>query len=304
MSDRHPTDPILLTKRPFDPNRPFRRSAAFANGITRKHLDGPRFKRVARGVYVASGTPLTYAVRIEAVAQAALYGVFSHLTAAHLLGAPTPRHTEVHLMIHQGKRRVIEGAHVHRRVRPPNWVAAKGFAVTDPIDTIRDLAAVPALDFVDLVAVGDGLVRAGHLTADELRERLRHPEHPWDCVIERAVAVAGFVRDKVDSAMETRTRLLLIMSGLPEPEVNYPIKDRKGRVLRWIDMAYPELKIAIEYDGRYHMERQEQWHADILRREGLEGKEWRFVVITASDFANPQDIVARVASARQQRGAK
>ena len=44
------------------------------------------------------------------------------------------------------------------------------------------------------------------------------------------------------------------------------------------DMAYPDLKIIIEYDGRHHASR---WLADSKRREALEDEGWLYIQVTA-----------------------
>ena len=43
-------------------------------------------------------------------------------------------------------------------------------------------------------------------------------------------------------------------------------------------MAYPDLKIIIEYDGRHHASR---WLADSKRREALEDEGWLYIQVTA-----------------------
>uniref|UniRef100_UPI003F491F6E endonuclease domain-containing protein n=1 Tax=Pseudonocardia sp. CA-138482 TaxID=3240023 RepID=UPI003F491F6E len=45
----------------------------------------------------------------------------------------------------------------------------------------------------------------------------------------------------------------LVLAGLPEPKVQYRIEDEHGFVLARADLAYPEAKLAIEYDGRTHL---------------------------------------------------
>lgn len=52
--------------------------------------------------------------------------------------------------------------------------------------------------------------------------------------------------------METRLRLALISAGLPEPEVQYEVCNRRNYVVARVDLAYPEAKLAIEYDGAVH----------------------------------------------------
>jgi hypothetical protein len=53
--------------------------------------------------------------------------------------------------------------------------------------------------------------------------------------------VAGLVRKGVDSAMETRLRLLIVLAGLPEPEVNVIVRDENGDWELRFDLCYPQL---------------------------------------------------------------
>jgi hypothetical protein len=60
------------------------------------------------------------------------------------------------------------------------------------------------------------------------------------------------VRAKVDSPMETRSRLLLVFAGLPEPQPGQEILDEHGQCVATVDLGYRAAKIAIEYDGDLH----------------------------------------------------
>ena len=88
-------------------------------------------------------------------------------------------------------------------------------------------------------------------------------------------------REDTDSSHETRGRLALMQYGLPCPEVNYPVKLTRTTVL--LDMAYPEWRICIEYDGRHHAL---QWKDDNTRREQLERKGWKVIKLFAEDLSN------------------
>jgi very-short-patch-repair endonuclease len=55
--------------------------------------------------------------------------------------------------------------------------------------------------------------------------------------------------------METRLRLLLVLAGLPPPAVQYELHDAFGLVIARFDLAYPEARLAIEYDGLGHARR-------------------------------------------------
>ncbi len=76
---------------------------------------------------------------------------------------------------------------------------------------------------------------------------------------------AALVRHGVDSPMESRLRLLIVLAGLPEPEVGRTVYDADGG---WL----------------------------IRRRENLERVGWLVRVITAADVLRaPETVVARIA---------
>ena len=54
------------------------------------------------------------------------------------------------------------------------------------------------------------------------------------------------------SSMETRLRMLIIDAGLPRPQVQWVVQDERARTAIWLDLAWPEHKIGIEYEGEVH----------------------------------------------------
>jgi very-short-patch-repair endonuclease len=86
-----------------------------------------------------------------------------------------------------------------------------------------------------------------------------------------------------------------VLAGLPEPQVGQPIYDADGGWLAQPDLSYPDLQIAIEYDGRHHLVDITQWQRDIRRRENLERAGWLVRVITAADLLRaPTTVIARI----------
>jgi very-short-patch-repair endonuclease len=103
--------------------------------------------------------------------------------------------------------------------------------------------------------------------------------------------------------METRLRMLLVLAGLPEPQVNLRLRDEHGTVFLRLDLAYPEVRVAVEYDGRQHAERAEQWQRDLDRREDLDADRWRLIVVTSKGiYREPERTLQRVWSALAERG--
>jgi very-short-patch-repair endonuclease len=52
--------------------------------------------------------------------------------------------------------------------------------------------------------------------------------------------------------MDTRLRLLLVLGGLPTPEVQHELLGEYGFVVARFDLAYAGARLAIEYDGTVH----------------------------------------------------
>ena len=126
------------------------------------------------------------------------------------------------------------------------------------------------MPLVDLVVLGDSLVKANRTTVSALVEAVK----TWRGWGSRpALRAVGYVRKGVDSPMETRLRMLMVLAGLPEPVVNHIQYDAMGGWARRFDLSYPDLLLVIEYDGRQHaLER----IADAMRARGSRDVPRRF----------------------------
>ena len=90
---------------------------------------------------------------------------------------------------------------------------------------------------------------------------------------------------------------------LPCPKVNWKVRLNNGKIAL-LDMAYPDIKVAIEYDGRHHAG---QWLADSKRREALEDDGWAYIQVTAENLMNDFEeraLAQRVADRMSQRLSK
>ena len=79
--------------------------------------------------------------------------------------------------------------------------------------------------------------------------------------IELADGLAG-------SPQETRLRLLLHRSALPRPIAQFVVRDARGFVAR-VDFAWPEAKVAVEYEGTWRGESAQQVAKDRRRLNRL-----------------------------------
>lgn len=273
-----------------------------AAGITPWQLRSRDFVRLHRNVYVDRHTPRTLAVRAVAALRLAPSGtVVSHETAALLWGGSVPSSAPIHVRIPPGETLRVDGVRTHHGSGQLDVRWRRGVPVTSPETTFCDLAE--SLDLVQLVVLGDGLVRRSVTSPTGLVAAASELSGRRGALAQRA---AGLVRAGVDSPPESRLRMLVVLAGLPEPTVNHILRDPyTGDWLRRFELAYPELRIAIEYEGRHHRDDDEVWEVDIDRREDLDRRSWRIVqVISKGLYDNPLRTLHRIDQARVDRGAE
>ena len=94
--------------------------------------------------------------------------------------------------------------------------------------------------------------------------------------------------------------MLLIELGFPLPEVNFVLRSPSGRELYRLDMAWPYLRIALEYDGHaVHAGREDE---DAAREDDLRRRGWIVVRARAADLADPTRLTAELRAAFAARG--
>ncbi|MFF1830568.1 endonuclease domain-containing protein [Paenarthrobacter sp. NPDC058040] len=142
------------------------------------------------------------------------------------------------------------------------------------------------MDIDEITVVADHLLRiprpefenrtTPYCTLAELEEMLdRHWGTPG---IRKARLALEQACVGADSAPETRLRLALGRAGLPTPEVNVRV-DLSPGVVRQPDLAFSEWRVAVEYEGEGHSDR-EQIVRDIQREEDFARAGWTLVRIS------------------------
>ncbi|MFS0895457.1 hypothetical protein [Microbacterium sp. 179-I 3D3 NHS] len=165
-----------------------------------------------------------------------------------------------------------------------------GLPVLDPIATLFTLA--PRLTPVQAAVVVDALITSSdhYPGLDPRRPLATLPEIARDIAswerfegIATIRAAQDWARAGVDSPKETETRLLIVGAGMPEPVVQYEVRDR-GYKVATVDLAYPQWKIAMEYEGDGHRTDRDQWREDIRRQRALEELGWTVIRLTQVDL--------------------
>lgn len=288
-----------MTETPIDLDRPFRTRQFSSTGRDPAELRSREFRQVVRGVWVRAKAFDDLALFRAALLLHPASAFLSHLSAAVLWGLPVPDHPFVHVTVNRHKdRRYRNQIKPHVTGRKRGLAVVNDMRVTDPIATFIDCAGM--LSFVDLVIMGDAICRKFDLPARRLLDECRKSTAYYHGLAE---AAAEFVRDGVDSPMETRLRLLIVLAGLPEPTVNFILYWSDGRWRRRFDLCYVAIRLIIEYDGRQHADDPAQWISDLDRREELDDEKYRLLVVTSKGiFKEPERTLQRVRRQLIERG--
>lgn len=270
-------------------HRPFLTSEGLTAGLTRKRMRGQDLWTPTRGVRISS-LPTSDAERARAFAVAAPTDfAFSHVTAAQLLGIPLPYAVEDDCLIHivtptpanRVRRPEVCG---HRGLETREVVQIDGLPVVAPADTWADLGEFVGpgrpVGLDDLIVAGDAVANLVGGTA-LLRRAVERRVRPRGKVT--LTYAIPRIRLRSWSPMETRSRLMVVRAGLPEPVHNADVLSPSGEWLGCGDLAWEEQKVVGEYQGVEFHTRLKDRARDGIRRGRIERGGWAVVEITADD---------------------
>ena len=266
--------------------------------------------RVRRGAYLFNDgwADLTdnerYGVLCRAgIRQANTSVVLSHLGSANEYGAPLWDQPldKVDLTRRDGRTgRHEAGIRQHRgKIRPGDVVRRNGLDIMSATRAALEITTLTDVEH-SLVEI-DWLLHHGHTTAEDLWQRyermIRWPDTLHTDLILR------LTDGRAESVGESRSRFLCWAQGLPAPIPNYPILDRHGREIARVDLAWPELGVFLEFDGKVKYQRLlregESVTDCVLREKGRESlicelTGWRCIRIVWADLYKPAEVAARI----------
>lgn len=262
--------------------------------VGRRAADGS-LPRVAPGVYRAPGAPRTWHQQVlTACLTEGELAVASHRTAAALWGLDGFRPGIVEVTTPLWLRRRRPGVRVHESTDLEACDHSERLAI--PVTTIErtliDLGAVVHRHKVEQ-AFDDALQR--HLTTPEaVRDRFVH-------LARRGRRGVGVLRPLLEKRLgrseppsgefERRVARLLVRAGVRAPRFEHVVITANGVFVARVDLAYPDLRIAIECDGH-------QWHsgrqcrqADLDRQNRLVLAGWTILRFTWEDLVERPDLI-------------
>lgn len=281
------------------------RNAAIRGGVhpdeLRTALRRSELVPLQRGIYLGSG-PASPVLRAEAalLTVARPDAAASHMTAARVHGLAVPLGGPEHVTLPRRHRRPHRDRLRLHTARLPDrdLEMVDGVPVTSIPRTLVDLCR--ELRRTDAVWAVERALAEGAVTSEELEAAaLRLARTPGIIGAREWFRAA---RPLSGSPLETEARLAIVDAGLPEPELQVEVQLGGGR-RAFLDLAYGELKIGIELDGRDH-ERVDAAFRDRWRQNSVHGQDWVLYRFTWRDVRYDRermiDTLTRARAARHR----
>lgn len=282
------------------PRWPFVGTEALAAGTVTDHRLRSSYVAVHRNVYVPRGVELTATDKaVAAWLFSRRIAVVAGLSAAALHGT---RWIDPNLpaeLNRQGRDKV-DGIVLHSDALADDEICIiDGIPATTPARTAFDIGRRRGLE-VAVIRL-DALMHATKLKTPDI-----------DLLVERHAGARGIIQLRnaisladggAESPQETRTRLLLVAAGLPQPTTQIEVHDDDGYFVARVDMGWRQYKVGVEYDGAQHWTDASQRSRDIDRIAELNAMRWTIVRVSSEMLRHrPATVVTRVRTALRERG--
>jgi very-short-patch-repair endonuclease len=229
--------------------------------------------------------------------------IASHTTAAVIWGLPLVEHEMLELSTARPHWARMPGVRAHRTTAflSCEHTTQRRIPVTTVARTLVDLSG--SFSVAQLGRMTDRALRKGKLRLDDLRKCVAAlgpapGRRPTRIVRVLRRRLAGY--EPGDSDLEMRFVRAIVAAGLPEPQLQHRVAlgNRRCR----IDLAYPDLKIAVEIDGWEHHRSRTAFDDDRARANDLVVAGWRVLRFTSS-MTNAQALATLTAALSQKRSA-
>lgn len=253
-----------------------------------------QYRRMRRGVVVLDGAPLSWEQTVHAAVMSAGPGVLvAGMTAARLLGCKVPDTDVIEIVAPRPRRVRLDGVRGHRSLHlfDDDRSVRHGIPCTSPARTLVDLSS--RLDDRALSALADDLQRRGLLRLADLHRcggRLRSAPGRSMARIHRLLEARWPGYDPGDSDLETRILRCLVSAGLPVPRQQHRMKVEARR--RYFDLAWPELRLAVEVDSEHY-----HGQAGARREDRLKGNDAAklgWTLVRVDDRMSDAEVLAEV----------
>jgi very-short-patch-repair endonuclease len=277
----------------------FTSAQANAAGLTPAQLR----RLVTRGVVVRAA-PRVYRFTVAAtptwkdklaVELLSTRGIASGLSAPALYGlCAAPESPEV--MVARGSRSAVPGRHTSRDLARCDWAIVDGLRALAParmvLDAVHRLPTAAAVALVESVIVR-GLVKPGAL--EQRARELSHGKRPGCAVVLRILADLHPELARSRNEWEALVARRAKQYKLEQPALEFELFVDGRRYIA--DAAWPDVTVALEFDGRDPHMRRCVHDYDTVRRNDLTSAGWRRFGITAAALKRGDNRVFRQVAA-------
>jgi hypothetical protein len=234
----------------------FRGEHARMAGLTKRQIDrriaDERWRRLYRDVFRACGAPVTWDGDLLAACWAGGFRAAAwRRSAAEVHALPGRRRDLVEITSPRWRRARHDTLAVHetKALDPIDLMVVRGIPVTTPARTLFDLGSKFRQGFVELAV--ENALRRGLTTEAELAatvRRLSRSGRSGGPILRSILGARDPGQRPTESEMETRLIQAMRAHGLPTPTAQFEIWQGSEFIAR-VDVAYPDSKIAIEYNS-------------------------------------------------------
>jgi hypothetical protein len=270
---------------------------AISRAAVQRHVRHGHIQRIWPGIYCVGTPDMETRLRGLDLRCGSPVALCLH-TAASVYGFDTEDSTDLHVL-HPAESRLRDrpGLVVHRR-EGATLTSVRSRPITAPAWTAVEVAR--SLRRPRALATLDAALRSGTCSRDDLVTAAAQQVGRRNIVGVRDLI--SLARPGAESPMESEARLVMTDGGLPEPVLQYEIIDRDGRLWR-VDFAWPEYRLAVEYDGFEWHSSPEHLRKDRQKRAALEELGWRYMSIVSDDVRRHRVEMIRRIDAHLQRAA-
>jgi hypothetical protein len=273
---------------------PFARRAALDAGVSERVLEGTRFRRLHKGVYVHRDHTMTWEDRVLAAQLALPPGArTTGVTRLQQLGVDVGSDGTLHFVIEGDLHLALDGVFLHRTVKMP---AHDDHGVTVEAAFIAFCADAR---LIDALKIGCFLLHEKWLDGHLLDQLLT--EEKWRRGVPETSYVLPFLDDRPRSVPEGELLAYVVFAGMPTPEVNETITLADGTRLT-PDQWFEDYDVAVEYEGGQHQDDREQYVADIDRYAAYRRNRVDYELVTKELMRSPRATVRRVHAALVAKG--
>ena len=264
--------------------------------MTRRQLQSGLFRKVLHNVYADPRMPFDHQLLSRGVALLMPAGAaLASRSAATWFGADSTGVTDPVTVVVSPTTawRGPAGVRVHRTDLADGdvQVVEDGVRATSAIRTAWDVATLERLP--DAVATLDGMLRAEAVDRAALAGLVTGAVGRWRG--QRAQRALTLADGRAESPPESWVRVACHLAGLPAPVPQFVVVEG-GEFLGKVDLAWPEARLVVEYEGPHHFDVVKAAEDD-ARYAALRAAGWRVIRLANADLRDLAEVVRRIQAA-------